>query len=182
MEMDLTGTIPNTSPQQSILRELRKIEGRLQKIETRIDLLEEKPALLEPVKKDNPFELEIGEQYFMIDQTGAGDESEWSDSIYDRNCLLSGNAFKSAELRDRERDKRLLIQEIEKWKFENDEDGAFIGLATIVFNRFYGHLMVYHDTDHDLTGISFKSAAMAESALEHFGDRLKILFLPKYTI
>lgn len=186
MDLDLTGTIPNTSPQQSILREIRKLEGRLQKIETRIGLLEEKPAPLELIKKDNPFEFKIGEKMWTLYNEGSIIESTYDGSPVRDASIDQGHVFKSLELAERERNKRLLIQEIEKWKWENDGKFNLMngGDCGVIEQEVNSDDRLFTDSYRcaSLNSLFFKSEEMAIAAKKHFGDRLKILFLPKYTI
>ena len=158
------------------------LKQAINNLRKKINELEEK--IKEPVKKDNPFEFADGEKYWYLETMGDINSSNFTSSL-DKNRRDRGNAFKSSELAEREKDKRVLIQEIEKWKWENDEKFELCQTFRCNYIAFDENEGLYSANGHfnsPLGMISSKSKDMAQSALEHFGDRLKILFLPKYTL
>lgn len=179
--MDMN-SLQNMAGQKAIYDELKKIQNQLQTLISN----SEKGESLEPIKKDNPFEFEIGEQYWYLEADNGIDTEgrEWSGELWEIKLLIAGSVFKSLELAEREGLKRQLIQKIEQWKWENDEnygvDPSYFGIVTQ--KKGEDSLSVDTCRYRQINEINFNNRYMADAALEHFGDRLKILFLPKYSI
>lgn len=161
---------------------------RIEELEKQITELDERKVALqqelelEIQKTEIEYPFEENDLYWSIDIDGELFQDQWNCSGFDKNCFKLGNAFKTEQEAEKERDKRILLTRFRQFRdicngdfntvapnvkyyilFDNDENEIYI-TWTYVYNNFnpFGY---------------FKNKTDGERAIELFGDEIKRLWM-----
>ena len=166
-----------------LIKELGKIVDGNRSI---VDELDKLKSLYEQLKletaKEFEYPFEENENYFTITINGNVTSSMWTNHYFDTTRYSQGNAFKTKQEAERERDKRALLTRFRQfrdkcngdWKPESEKAKYFIFLQYANLR-----LCVFSSMFFDAFSMFgyFKNCDDAERAIELFGDEIKRLYV-----
>jgi hypothetical protein len=149
---------------------IANLEKRVKELEA---IAQPEPLKPEAYQRPKP---ERGEEYYYIGNDGVIYKLAWDNDDIDEYQYRSGNIYKTIKEAELHRDKQLLTQELKDFA-EGGEwiDGGGSGRIyhDTILDKFYP---CHAEITRELNQIYFKTEERANEAIEHFGDRLKILF------
>lgn len=162
----------------SKIEELKKQIEELDK--QRIELQNE--LELEKKKMEVEYPFEEDDLYWSIDIDGDLCQDQWYCSGFDKKCFKLGNAFKTEQEAEKERDKRILLTRFRQFRDKCNGDWkptSPIIKNYILFDSKEDELKTLRSCTYDefhLFGY-FKNEEDAERAIELFGDEIKRLWV-----
>ena len=148
--------------------------------------LDKLKSLYEKLKLETAEEFEYpfveNENYFTVSLYGDVVSSMWNNHIFDTTRYSQGNAFKTKQEAERERDKRALLTRFRQFRDKRNGDWKpFEGDTQFYLNwdtttNVITINCVYFNKSFALFGY-FKNKADAERAIELFGDEIKRLWV-----
>lgn len=122
--------------------------------------------------KEGRWKPEIGKGYWFVDAIGMEDDYEWGNDSVDEWSFSQGNCFKTKAEATDHKEKLEFVAEFESFWRENREDGVALGwsikwlddrlIASFAYNGVLGEYL-------------FNSEQSAQTAIDKFGDKLKML-------
>ncbi len=136
--------------------------------------------IIEEKEEEKPWPQEE-DVYFELMNDGEIDKEKWSNHIYDKETLKRGNIFRTEKEVKREDDRRVLIQELKEFAGDQswiDWEEECQRKFCINYNHNRKKFVVSHDYEYQQLGVPcyFQTEERAQKAIDHFGDRLKLLF------
>ena len=169
-----------------LIKELGKIVDGNQFIVEELDKLK---SLYEKLKIEATEEFEYpfaeNEIYFTVSIDGDVTSSMWNNHIFDTTRYSQGNAFKTKQEGERERDKRILLTKFRQFRdkcngdWKPDWKDKVKAKYFIVFNHESSELLLkwYIDVQPFESFGCFKNREDAIRAIELFGDEIKRLYV-----
>ena len=168
-----------------LIKELGKIVDGNQSI---VDELDKLKSLYEKLKIEAAEEFEYpfaeNEYYFTVSLDGDVTSSVWTNHIFDTTRYSQGNAFKTKQEAECERDKRALLTRFRQFRdkcngdlkpdFDKDSFKYYLRLhhKTNMLSIYFS----YNLEDFNLFGY-FKNESDAARAIQLFGDEIKRLWV-----
>src|SRR5574344_566352 len=155
-----------------------EIESTLSELKAEI---EKKENEIKAEKIDKAWKPKEGDTYYYLYSDGDIAIVKWNDNTMDNSRYNIGNCFKTEELATKERDKRILLTELERWALEhNEEEIDWNNRNQYKSSIYYNHKENKLETENlHFNQFSqlpyFTSGALAKQAIEIFGQRLKEL-------
>lgn len=137
---------------------------------------------LEKKKMEIEYPFEENDLYWSIDVDGDLCQDQWNCSGFDKNCCKLGNAFKTEQEAEKERDKRILLTKFRQFRdkcngygipdgYESKYHIIFVPQRNALEVNWYGSMMPF-----ELFG-GFKDERACKRAIELFGDEIKRLYV-----
>lgn len=149
------------------------------------ELMKEIETLKQQEKAEEfEYPFEENETYFTVCLDGDITNSMWTNHCFDTTRYYQGNAFKTKQEAERERDKRVLLTRFRQFrdKCNGDWKPDFNDISWkwhLAFNHLMHVMKIYsccNLEEFHLFGY-FKKEADARRALELFGDEIKRLYV-----
>lgn len=163
---------------------IEELENEIKGLENRkIELLKE--LELEQQKTAIEYPFEESENYFTVSINGNVISSMWANHYFDTTRYLQGNAFKTKEAAERERDRRTLLTRFRQFRdkcngdWEPEWNNYIQDKYYIVYSYRTRELDCFIsgcNTDFCLFGF-FKNKKDCQRAIELFGDEIKRLYV-----
>lgn len=165
----------------SRIEELKKKIKELDK--QKIEL--QKELEIENQKTEIEYPFEENEIYFTVSLSGEVVSSIWTNHNFDTERYSQGNAFKTKEAADRERDRRILLTRFRQFRdkcngdWKPDFKDFSGGKYSIKYDYSVGDFVYCeHGYIGQITQLGyFKNRRDCNTAIELFGDEIKRLFL-----
>ncbi len=144
---------------------IKELENKLTAIKDEIEEL-----------KDHKFP-QLDSKYYYIGSRNHIANTTFEDDIFDTAAKKIGNFFETREEAQKELDKRILLQELKEFA-DYKPDWEDLEYKYYIFYEHMDKKLSVGLTQHyhRMGEIYFSTREKAEEALEHFGDRLKVLF------
>ena len=162
---------------KEIQKQIEELEKKTQELQKELELEKQKTAI------EYPFEE--SENYFTVSINGNVISSMWANHYFDTTRYLQGNAFKTKEAAERERDRRTLLTRFRQFRdkcngdWKPDWKARWEDKFCILFNHESSELILNWYTyvqPFESFGF-FKNIEDANRAIELFGDEIKRLYL-----
>lgn len=155
-------------------------------LEDKVKELMDEIETLKREKKNEEFEypFEYDEKYSVVYHNGDISVYDWTDYIIDKQIYSQGNAFKTKQEAERERDKRALLTRFRQfrdkcngeWEPDFDKDSFKYYLSWNHITDVWKIHFSCNLEDFNLFGY-FRKESDAKRAIELFGDEIKRLWV-----
>ena len=161
---------------------IKELEEKVKELLDEIETLKQKEKV-----KELEYPFAENENYFTISINGNVSSSMWTNHNFDTTRYSQGNAFKTKQEAERERDKRALLTRFKQFRdkcnreWTPDFEDGNSGKHYIILNHTTNMMRInfsYNLEDFNLFGY-FRKESDAARAIELFGDEIKRLWVEK---
>lgn len=140
----------------------------------RLDAIEKEAKelrkIIETPEKPKRFKPKIRQKYYFVDSLNNVDYYEWDDDLFDNDCYNAFNCYETKEEAEREAEYFLTLRELRQ--FSDGLDGDWV----VLYSRSEYITALWAFGSSKTLAIRFATKERAQQAIEHFGDRLDILY------
>lgn len=161
--------------QELIKAELIDLKQRIAKLEK---------DLTKAPSQESPFwEPKPGGEYWFFDVATQNPEKYKNNLSFDTEAIARGDAFKTEEACEKDHLKRVLLQDIKRWRAEHDPESFSLDWKNfnqckfeLAYDHQYSKWSFIYRIDHQpLYDVFFSSKESLKACIEHFGSRLDLL-------